>query len=158
MDTLEILQGISQVLANKHDGATDGDGKKIETGLKRDVEVPFTDKRVMDGFTVKLSGDKLKINYVSEILISDVHDKKFEDEVSQTIADVVSFLKKEYKKTTGKALSLTEISKTDIEIVNISRVRNLVQASRIYEIGGIEKDGEDPLKKDHEKAIKDWIS
>ncbi len=158
-DTLEILRGISQVLSNKYDGAKDENGDPVKTGLKRDENVPFTDKRVIDGFSVKLSGDKLKLNYISEMLVSDIHDKKFKDDIHQTITDVVSFLKKEYKKVTGDTLSLKELQEPKIEMTNISRVRNIVQASCIYEIGGIEKmDKDDPLKKTHTQAIKDWIA
>jgi len=46
----EIARGISQVLADSYDGATDEDGNPIKIGLKREMEADITDKRVMDGF------------------------------------------------------------------------------------------------------------
>jgi hypothetical protein len=65
-DVLEIVQGISQVMANTHDGAVDGDGEPIKIGLKREEDVAITDKRVMDGFKVAMSGDTLFIKYHSK--------------------------------------------------------------------------------------------
>jgi len=44
----EIARGISQVLADSYDGATDEDGNPIKIGLKREMEADITDKRVMD--------------------------------------------------------------------------------------------------------------
>ncbi len=49
-DVLEIVRGISQVMANAYDGAMDENGEPIKIGLKREEEVAITDKRVMDGF------------------------------------------------------------------------------------------------------------
>jgi len=156
--TLEILNGISQVMANTHDGAKDEEGKPLKIGLKREEEFTFSDKRVIDGFNVKIYGNKLRLNYSCEVLISDVHDKKFKDDILYTIADVVSFLKKEYKKITGDALALTQKGEATIEMFNTSRVRNWIEASCNYEIGGIDADEKDTTKEKQQKAIKDWIS
>ena len=155
--TLEIINGISQVLANTYDGATDEDGKPLKTGLKRDIDVPFTDRRVIDGFKVKMTGDKLRLNYQTEVLLHQVHDKKFEDEVVQTIADVVSFLKKEYKKVTGNTLTLKEIEKPVLEMHNTSRVRMWIDATCLYEVSGVDTDSEDKSLKDLDKAVKTWL-
>jgi len=35
-DVLEIVRGISQVMANTHDGALDENGEPIKIGLKKD--------------------------------------------------------------------------------------------------------------------------
>ena len=51
---LEIVNGISQVMANAYDGATDENGEPIKIGLKREEGHPINDSRVMDGFKVKL--------------------------------------------------------------------------------------------------------
>ena len=158
--TYDIIKGISQVVANSFDGAKNKDGEPLKTGLKRDIEVPFSDKRVNDGFTVKISGNKLRLNYSSDIRISDVHDKKFKDDIHQTISDVVAFIKREYKVVTGSSLSLKEIGEPKIEMMNTSRTRTWVEASCTYEIGGIKnpQDEKDPVKKTYDQAIKDWIS
>ncbi len=58
-DVLEIVQGISQVMANTYDGAVDENGEPIKIGLKREEDVAITDKRVMDGFKIAMSGDTL---------------------------------------------------------------------------------------------------
>ena len=46
-DVLEIVNGISQVMANTYDGAVDENGEPIKIGLKREEDVAITDKRVM---------------------------------------------------------------------------------------------------------------
>ena len=61
---LEIVRGISQVLANSYDGALDENGDPIKIGLRRE-EVKITDKRVMDGFGCTIAGN-LRISYQSE--------------------------------------------------------------------------------------------
>ena len=83
--TLEIIRGISQAAANGYDGALDDKGEPISIGLKREEGNPITDSRVMDGFSVKMHGDLLKLTYQSEIKLRDVHDKNFESYIEQTI-------------------------------------------------------------------------
>ena len=78
---LEIVRGISQAMSNTHDGAIDENGEPIKIGLRREEEVPITDKRVVDGFSVKLYADKLCINYSSEITMKEVHANGFEDDI-----------------------------------------------------------------------------
>jgi len=156
-DINDIIKGISQVMANSYDGATDEDGKPKKMGLKRDEQVPFTDRRVIDGFAIKLSGNKLLLTYQAEILLTQVHDKKFEEEIESTIAEVISFIKKEYKSVTGDTLTLKSEGEVDIEIHSTSRVRTWVQASCLYEVGGMDADDKDKSRKDLDKAVKDWL-
>ena len=158
-DIMDVLNGISQIMGNVHDGAKDPKtGEPLKIGLKREEEVPFSDKRVIDGFKVKMYGNKLRLNYSCDVLASDVHDKKFKDDILYTIADVVSFLKKEYKKVTGNALSLTEVGEPEINMMNTSRVRSWVEASCTYEVGGIETGDKDSEQKKHFKSIDDWLA
>ena len=65
--TLEIIQGISQALANKHDGAADEKGNPVEIGLRREEDNCFHEKRIMDGFGASMEGNKLKLFYHGEI-------------------------------------------------------------------------------------------
>ena len=64
---LEIVRGIAQAASNAYDGAHDerfvrkGEDKKV--GLKREEGCPINDSRVMDGFNVRLHGDKLILSY-----------------------------------------------------------------------------------------------
>ena len=93
-DMLKIVNGISQAVANSHDGAIDENGDPVLIGLKREEGVPITDKRVMDGFNVSFYGDQLCVHYHSEVFLKEVHDKKFESNVEQMIENIVSFIKK----------------------------------------------------------------
>ena len=60
--TMEIVRGISQVLANSYDGALDDKGEPIKVGLKREEGDPIIDSRVMDGFKVTFHGSQLRIS------------------------------------------------------------------------------------------------
>ena len=65
--TLEIVRGISQVLANSYDGALDDKGEPIKVGLRREEGHPILDSRVMDGFKVSFHGPQLCIYYHAEL-------------------------------------------------------------------------------------------
>ena len=139
--TMEIVRGISQVMANSHDGALDDKGDPIKVGLKREEGHPINDSRVMDGFKVSFyGGNQLCIHYHSELKLKDVYDKGFESDLEQMIEDIASFIKKEYKKITGDTLSLKKVGEMDAIVQNTSRIRTWVQAKCYYDIGGIDAD------------------
>jgi hypothetical protein len=146
--TLEIIRGISQAAANAYDGAHmesySSDGKARTVGLKREQGNPLIDKRVMDGFSVSFYGDKLKINYHSEVQLKEVYGTSFESDTESMIDQVATFLKKEYKAITGDALTLTGQGDADIIVQNTSRVRTWCQACKFYKIGSI--DGVEQVK------------
>jgi len=148
--TLEIVRGISQVMANSHDGALDDKGEPIKVGLKREEGDPITDSRVMDGFSVSLYGDQLCIHYHAELKLKDVHDKDFESDLEKMIGDIAKFIKKEYKKTTGSALSIKKVGDLDAIVQNTSRVRTWVQAKQYFDIGGIDAD---PVKGESKDSV-----
>ena len=149
--TLEIIRGISQAAANGYDGALDDKGEPISIGLKREEGHPILDSRVMDGFGIRFHGDVLKITYQSEIKLRDVHDKSFESDLEQTIQDIANFLKKEYKKVTGNALTLTPQGEVVALVQNTSKIRVFVSAFRDYKIGNL---GDvDPVKGESEDSI-----
>ena len=52
---------------------------------------------------------------------------------------MAKFLKKEYKKVTGNALTLTQEGEVDVFVQNISRRWNIVQAKQRYRIGGLDE-------------------
>jgi hypothetical protein len=157
--TIEIINGISQAAANAYDGATDSDGEALSVGLKREEGNPLIDSRVMDGFSVKVYGNKLCIGYHSEISIKEVHQNSFESDIEQMIADIASFLKKEYKKITGSALSLKKDGEPDIFIQNLSRVRSMVQAKCHYVIGNMDAEAiGEPSEDRLEDSIKKWLA
>ena len=136
--TLEIVRGISQVMANSHDGALDDKGEPIKVGLKREEGDPIIDSRVMDGFRVSLYGNQLCIHYHAELRLKDVHDSGFESEIDKMISDIAKFIKKEYKNVTGSALSLKKVGECDAIVQSTSRVRAWVQAKQYFDVAGMD--------------------
>ena len=161
---LEIVRGIAQAASNAYDGAHDerfvrkGEDKKV--GLKREEGCPINDSRVMDGFGVRMQGDRLILSYHSEISLKDFHSNGYEDDVESTINDIVKFLKKEYKSVTGNALTLTADGETSMHAQSASRVKTWVQATKSFKIGNmggteeVSKPSEDRL----DNSIKKWLA
>jgi len=132
--TLEIVRGISQVLSNTHDGAIDENGEPIKIGLKREEGHPIHDSRVMDGFKVSFYPGSICIHYHSEVKLKEVYSGTFEEDTESMIDQIAQFIKKEYKKVTGSALSLTAEGEVTAIVQNTSRVRVWVQAHRYYKL------------------------
>lgn len=141
---LEIIQGLSQAAANAWDGGHmenySLDGQVRKTGLKREEGIPLLDKRCIDGFKVKFYGDSMVINYQSDVMMKDLKDNGFENEIVRTIDEVKKFLQKEYKTITGKSVSLTAKGEPKIIVQTTSNVRTFVQAYQHYTIGGLQMD------------------
>jgi hypothetical protein len=152
--TMEIVRGISQVMANTHDGALDDKGEPIKVGLKREEGHPIHDSRVMDGFKVSFHGNQLCIHYHSELKLKDVYANGFESDLEQMIADIASFIKKEYKKVTGDALTLKATGDVDAIVQNTSRVRTWVQAKQYFDIGGTD-DSTEGINAESEDRLED---
>tara|TARA_R110000824_G_scaffold149397_1_gene319691 strand:+ start:1412 stop:2023 length:612 start_codon:yes stop_codon:yes gene_type:complete len=149
--TLDIVRGISQVLANSHDGALDEEGEPIKIGLKREEGDPIKDSRVMDGFSCRFHGNQICISYQSECRLKDVHANSFESDTEQKIEDIAKFLKKEYKKLTGSTLSLKASGEMKAIVQNVSKVRTWVQAQKYYDIGGTK--GTEPVGGDSKDSV-----
>ena len=140
--TLEIINGISQVLSKKYDGALDENDEPLKIGLKREGDEntnPLIDSRVIDGFGVKFEGNKLCVTYSSEIKLKEVYGGTLENDVSSMISDVAAFLKKEYRALTKSSLSLTSEGEVQVLVQPVSRVRTLVTAVQKFKIGGIDE-------------------
>ena len=133
----EIVQGLSQAAANAYDGALTEDGEAIKASLKREEGDPILDRRVIDGFNVKFMGNILRVTYQGEVQLKEVYANDFESNMEQTFADIVKFLKKEYKSITKNTLSLKKLGECDMLVQNRSRVWTWVQATCDYEIGGL---------------------
>jgi len=156
----EIAKGISQVMADAYDGAIDEDGKPLETGLKRGgFDVKLTDKRINDGFGLSLNGDILILNYEGEVSVKELKDKNFEKDVEQTLAEVLKFIKKHFRKVTGQTLKCKPVGEVNISVQSTSRVHTWVEAQMRYEVQGIE--GYDKkarlAEKSLDKSFKDWL-
>lgn len=134
-NTMEIMAGISQAMSQSYDGAVDENDKPVKIGLKREKEIPITDRRVMDGFGVTFQGGEiLRIKYHGECTLEEVSDKSFEGDMKQMLADISSWLKKEYRKVTGSSLSLKKEGKPDIDVQTVGRHRSWVQAFQDYKL------------------------
>jgi hypothetical protein len=129
----QVVQGISQAIANKHHGAIDENGELVEIGLKRE-EQPIRDQRVMDGFGVVLHGDKLILKYHSVEPIRELHQKKFEKEIERRINDIKNYIVKEFSKHTGSSLRLKEVGELSVLIETSNRVKAMVKAVMGYEV------------------------
>ena len=159
-NTLEIVRGISQAIANKHDGAIDEEGEPNKTGLNREGEdgiIPLHDKRVMDGFTVSFSGDQICIHYHGEVTMKEVHGKSFESDIGQMIADVSGWLKKQYRKATSSSLSLKSSGEPEVLVQSMGRHRSWVQAKQYFSYGGeadtLAEESDEKLDKNIKKFI-----
>ena len=138
----EIVQGLSQAAANAYDGALDENGEPLLAGLKREEGDPILDKRVMDGFNVSFYGNMMCIKYMSEVQLKEVYASGFESDIESQLAEISKFLQKEYKKITGKSVSLTTEGEVDVRVENSSRVRSWVTAKMHYKVGGLNEDME----------------
>ena len=142
--TYKIIQGLAQAAANAYDGAhidnyaLDGQVKKV--GLKREEGNPLIDKRVLDGFSVKFSGDKMCIHYQAEVMLKEIYDNDFENEINRMLNEIKKFLQKEYKAITGDSVTLTKAGEPKIYTASTSRVRSWVQAYQYYKISGIKSE------------------
>jgi len=152
--TLEIINGISQVLANTYDGAMDESGEPVKIGLRREEGNPLIDARVIDGFGAHISGERLHIKYHAEIPLTEVHSSDFESEMESMVESVKSFLQKEFKKVTKSALSLSDPSEVDVLVQYISRIRCSVQVHKCYKIGGVPVEPEREVDKEFENFAK----
>ena len=139
---LEIIQGLQQAAANGYDGALDDKGEPLKVGLKREEGHPIFDKRVNDGFRVKFLPDSLCIHYQSDILLKDIYGGGFENEMARMINEVKKFLQKEYKRVTGKSVTLTKEGDVHVIAQSTSRVRSFVQAHQYFKISGIKPDAD----------------
>ena len=155
----EIIQGLSQAAANSYDGALGEDYEPANDGiLRREEGNALIDQRVMDGFNVKFYGDMMCLTYQSDVKLKEVYAGGFEQEMESTMADIKNFLQKEYKKVTGKSVSLKEEGEIDVLVQSTSRVRSWVQAKMHYKIGGMKMDPIlAPSEKKEDNVIKEFI-
>jgi hypothetical protein len=152
--TLEIINGISQVLANSYDGALDESGEPVKIGLRREEGNPLIDARVMDGFGAHILANRLHIKYHTELPLKEVHSNSFEGEMESMVEKVKSFLQKEFKKVTKSSLSLSDPTEVDVLVEYISRVRVSVKVHKCYKIGEIPTEPQKEVDKEFENFTK----
>lgn len=131
--TLEIIKALHQAAADAYDGS-------IALGLKRENGDPLLDKRVMDGFGIKITGDKLTILYNSQIHPDEISG--IESDVDHMIQKIVVFLKKEYSTKGLGSLSLTPIGEVSsrVESISMSPSDHRVLAQKTFKIGNMKLD------------------
>ena len=128
--SMEIVQAISQAIHNKHHGSGE------EIGLRRENKESNV---ILDGFGVKFSGDELTIVYNSEENIENAHDPKFESIVEETVDNVASYIKKEYKKYGKGNLTLKPVGEIMVDGTTVNRRTLKVIAKKTYKIGKLEE-------------------
>ena len=72
-----------------------------------------------------------------ELPRKEYHERDFDLNLQQTIEDLVSYLKKEYKKVTGNSVSLSKDGDMDSDLEYISNIKVLVKATCPYKISGL---------------------
>ena len=163
--TLQIVTALQQAAANAYDGAHDerftGEDLAKEIGLKREGGCSIKDSRVIDGFNIRVMGNTVMLSYHTECTAKDSHKPQLTSDIEQCIADIVKFLKKEYKKVGGEgSLSLNKPSEIEINMQYISRQRGSIIAQQKFELGGVDAEHVGlPSPEDRlDKSIKDFLS
>ena len=151
--TLEIIDCISQVLANTYDGALDESGEPVKIGLRREEGTPLVDHRVMDGFGAFIAGDRLHIKYHAEIPLKEVHANGFESEMEAMVENIKSYIQGQYQKIKKNALTLTEPSEVDVLVEYISRIRTSVKVHKCYKISAIPVEPEKEIDPEFQKMV-----
>ena len=157
----DIVKGLSQAAANAYDGALTEEGEPVAIGLQREEGHLILDTRVIDGFNVVFYGNMMCLTYQSDVKLKEVYSNgiRKKTEIDQRLTDIASWLKKEYRKITGKSIALTEEGEVDVMVQSTSHVRSWVQAKKHYKVGGLseEMEIEAPSKERLEKSWKTFL-
>ena len=165
---MEVIKGISQVMAQTYDGARDEKGEPIKAGLRREDVAPFTscECRLLDGFRARVThySDKtnsfpcLIISYQSELKLEEAHSPKLGEDVEEHIAEALKYLKKEFKKITSKELSVEKHGDVKMLVEETSKIRVFVTAQCRYKIGGVDMPKlENPSDVERSEQLQKWL-
>ena len=80
------------------------------------------------------------LSYMSEVTLKEVYANGFETRIEEQIAEIVKFLKKEYRKIRNESVSLTAEGEIDVHVQNSTRVRSWVTAKMHYRVGGLNEE------------------
>ena len=167
-ELMDVIKGISQVMAQTYDGARDEKGEPIKAGLRREEVPAFTscDCRLLDGFRARVThySDKrdsvpcLIISYQSELKLEEAHSPKLGEDVEYHIAEALKYLKKEFKKVSGKELSVEKYGDVKMLVEETSKIRVFVTAQCHYKIGGIDMPKlEDKKDVERSEQLQKWL-
>ena len=94
-ELMDVIKGISQVMAQTYDGARDENGELRKAGLRREEVPAFTscDCRLLDGFRARVThyADKnnsfpcLIVSYHSELRMEEAHSPKLVEDVETQV-------------------------------------------------------------------------
>jgi hypothetical protein len=168
-ELMDVIKGISQVMAQTYDGARDEKGELKKAGLRREEVPAFTscDCRLLDGFRARVThhADKdssfpcLIISYHSELKLEEAHSPKLGEDVEEHISEALKYLKKEFKKVTGKELSVEKHGDVKMLVEETSKIRVFVTAQCHYKIGGVDMPKlENPSDVERSKKFQEWLS
>jgi hypothetical protein len=150
---LDVIKGLNQAAANAGDYGGEYEDIDDKIGLRREDGDPVLDSRIIDGFRVKFAGPKMIVTYQSEMRVNELHPRnQFENEIEAKFADIIKFLKKQYKTLTKSSVSLTPDSDADINVQTTSYHHTWVSARKQYAIGGF--DGVEALRMGSERSAK----
>lgn len=167
-DLMEVIKGISQVMAQTYDGARDENGEPIKAGLRREKVAAFTscECRLLDGFRARVTHHAAKdgsfpcliVSYQSELKLEEAHSPKLGEQVEDHIAEALKYLKKEFKKVTGKELSVEKYGDVNMLVEEMSRIRIFVTAQCHYKIGGVDMPKlEDKKDVERSEQLQKWL-
>lgn len=155
----DIAVAISNVMGQKG-----FDGADAKIGLKREEGDPILDSRIMDGFSARVNGNQLIINYHSMMTAADFHSKKdpalaLKQNLKDMFDNIEGFLKTEVGKLKVGKLRLKQIGEDDALIQYLNRNRYNCIAKRVYEIQGVDAEAPKSEKQRNYKkdAIKSFI-
>ena len=107
--------------------------------MRREEGHVLNDSRVIDGFSVNFSANKLAIKYQVDVKKSEIAQNTFESNIEDMILKVSKFLKSEYNKETGKTLSLKpEKDSFKALVQSTSSARTWIEAQMWFKIGGLD--------------------
>ena len=167
-ELMDVIKGISQVMAQTYDGARDEKGELRKAGLRREEVPAFTscDCRLLDGFRARVThhADKnesfpcLIVSYQSEIKLEEAHSPGLVGDVEEHIAEALKYLKNEFKKVTGKELSVEKYQDVKMQVEELSKIRTQVTAQCHYKIKNVDMPKLED-KKDVERAeqLQKWL-
>lgn len=168
-ELMDVIKGISQVMAQTYDGARDEKGELKKAGLRREEVPAFTscDCRLLDGFRARVThhADKdgsfpcLIVSYHSELKLGEAHSPKLAEDVEEHIAEALKYLKKEFKKVTSKELSVEKYGDMKMLVEETSRIRVFVTAQCHYKISGIDMPKlEDKKDVERSEQLQKWLA
>ena len=152
----DLAVAISNVIGQK---GYDGSGAQI--GLKRESGDPILDSRIMDGFSARIHGNQLIVNYQSMMKANDFYNKKdpaegLKEDIKQTFDNIEKFLKTEVGKLKVGSLRLKQVGEDDALIQYLNRNHYNCVAKRVYDILGT--DAEAVKGEDQKNYKKDTIA